>query len=75
MQGSRLALASALSVRRGIMKVRANIRPNVVAADMSSRDCLGVLELCGIPVLLKRAVTAHAISGGTPAHSGGGTLH
>ncbi|KAH7987858.1 uncharacterized protein LOC119376683 [Rhipicephalus sanguineus] len=54
MQSSRLALASALSSRPGVIKVRVNSRRNIVAADVSSRECieelLGVTELCGIPV-------------------------
>ncbi|KAH7952533.1 hypothetical protein HPB52_023868 [Rhipicephalus sanguineus] len=54
MQSSPLALASALSSRPSVMKVRVNSRQNIVAADVSSRECieelLGVTELCGIPV-------------------------
>ncbi|KAL3201225.1 hypothetical protein MRX96_012713 [Rhipicephalus microplus] len=47
-------LASALSSWRGVIKVRVNTRQNIVAADVSSRECLekllGASELCGIPV-------------------------
>ncbi|KAH7985593.1 hypothetical protein HPB52_025535 [Rhipicephalus sanguineus] len=54
MQSLRLALASALSSRPGVIKVRVNSRRNIVAADVSSGECieelLGVTELCGIPV-------------------------
>ncbi|KAH7952372.1 hypothetical protein HPB52_022046 [Rhipicephalus sanguineus] len=54
MQSSRLVVASALSTRPGVLKVRVNRRRNIVAADVSSRECieelLSVTELCGIPV-------------------------
>ncbi|KAL3180793.1 hypothetical protein MRX96_037217 [Rhipicephalus microplus] len=44
-------LACALSSPRGVIKVLVNSRRNIVAADVSSRECLlGVMELCGIPV-------------------------
>ncbi|KAH7944730.1 hypothetical protein HPB51_028554 [Rhipicephalus microplus] len=47
-------LASALSSRRGVIKVRVNSRRSMLAADMSSREymekLLGVTEPCGMTV-------------------------
>ncbi|KAH7963736.1 hypothetical protein HPB52_022474 [Rhipicephalus sanguineus] len=51
---SLFALASALSVRSGVIKERVKSSRNIVAADVSPQECLkeplGVTELCGIAV-------------------------
>ncbi|KAL3217011.1 hypothetical protein MRX96_032667 [Rhipicephalus microplus] len=51
---SSLMMTSVLPSQRGVIKVRVNSRRNILAADVSSRQCveewLGVTDLCGIPV-------------------------